>query len=89
MANPLRVVALAQVMEPGVLVDTFRELQELNEVARTQIQLLLRSPEEEAAVGRQLTLRVLARVAAALGVARRDFQAHRRRATLHDATASA
>src|SRR5262245_59708233 len=68
-------------MEPGVLVDTFGELQELNQIAGAQIELLLLAAKEKAALGRELTFRVLAGVPPSLGMARRDLQEHGGRVT--------
>src|SRR6478736_522323 len=78
LTKPRRVVAVLQMEQPRVVVDAFGELQELDEIARAQIQLLLRPAEIEAAIGRQLAFGVLARVSPPLRATRRDLQVHGR-----------
>src|SRR5882672_6909331 len=52
LAEPLRVVALVQMELPGLGVDTFGELEKLNEILRPQVELLVATAEIEAALGR-------------------------------------
>src|SRR5262249_54549566 len=70
-AKPLRVVAAAQVIEPGVIIDAVARLQEEDQVLATQVELLLGPAEVEAALLRQFALGVFSNVPAALGLARR------------------
>ena len=59
-----RVIAVAKVMEPSLVVQAFGDLDEHIQVVRAQVELPLRSSKEEAAVDSKLSLRILAPVAA-------------------------
>src|SRR4051812_31977203 len=66
LAKPPRVIAVMQMMQPGLVVDTVGDLQEQGEILGAQIELLLRSAKVEADLRPQITLGVLAQMAASL-----------------------
>jgi len=77
-AEPLRVLAVVQVVAPRLVVDAVGEEQEQIQVMRAQVELLARAAEHEA-VRTEVALDVLARMPRALGDRRLGL--HDRRAT--------
>src|SRR5258705_3368922 len=77
--EPPRVIALAEMMEPGLLVHALRHLQEDGEVLGPQLQPALGTAEDEGVV-LQISGRVLAAVAAMLRLAGDEPQRLRRAA---------
>src|SRR5579884_3292955 len=78
-AEPAGVVAAPQVVQPRGVVHALGELQEDDQVLGAQVQLPLGAAEVEALLCQQLSLRILAPVAAALRARRLDAHLHGRR----------
>src|SRR6266542_4282774 len=68
--EPARIIALAEMVRPRLIVNALGQLDEQHQVLGPQVQLALGAVEVETALGRQLPRRVLARMAAALDLAR-------------------
>src|SRR5262249_37311951 len=78
LTHPARVVAWAEVVEPGLVIHAVGDLREEDQVLGPEVQPLAATAEVEAALRGKRSLGVLAAMARAVGLSRRDLENERR-----------